>query len=68
VGKLIEDAGLKGYTVGGAQISTKHAGFTVNCGNATSNDVRALIDYVKGVISSTYNVDLECEIIYVPYN
>ena len=68
VGKLIEDAGLKGYTVGGAQISTKHAGFTVNCGNATSEDVRALIQHVKNVISSTYNVDLESEIIYVPYS
>ena len=67
-GKLIEDAGLKGYAVGGAQISTKHAGFTVNCGGATSADVRALIDHVKEAVSSAYNVELEAEIIYVPYN
>ncbi len=68
VGKLIEDANLKGYTIGGAQISTKHAGFTVNCGNATAKDVRMLIDHVKNVILSKYNVALESEIIYVPYD
>jgi UDP-N-acetylmuramate dehydrogenase len=68
VGKLIEDANLKGYTIGGAQISTKHAGFTVNCGNASAQDVRMLIDHVKDVILSKYNVALESEIIYVPYD
>lgn len=68
VGKLIQDAGLKGYTVGGAQISEKHAGFTVNIGGATSSDVLELIDHVKNVIAEKYDVALESEIIYIPYN
>ncbi len=68
VGKLIEDAGLKGYTIGGAQISEKHAGFTVNRGGATSSDVLELIEYVKSVILEKNGVTLESEIIYVPYN
>ena len=67
VGKLIEDAGLKGFSIGGAQISEKHAGFLINRGGATSNDVISLIEYVKTVISEKYDVSLECEIIYVPY-
>ncbi len=67
VGKLIEDAGLKGYSIGGAQISEKHAGFTVNRGGASSADVIALIEYTKKVISDKYDVSLETEIIYVPY-
>lgn len=68
VGKLIEEAGLKGYSIGGAQISEKHAGFTVNRGGATSDDVLALIEYVKSVILEKNEVTLESEIIYVPYN
>ena len=68
VGKLIEDSGLKGYTVGGAQISLKHAGFTVNIGGATSADVLSLIEHTKSVIFERYGVKLESEIIYVPYN
>lgn len=68
VGKLIEEAGLKGYSIGGAQISEKHAGFTVNRGGATSSDVLELIGYTKNVIFEKYGVRLESEIIYVPYN
>ena len=68
VGKLIEEAGLKGYSIGGAQISEKHAGFTVNRGGATSKDVLELIEYVKSVILEKNGVSLETEIIYVPYN
>ena len=68
VGKLIEDSGLKGYTVGGAQISVKHAGFTVNIGGATSADVLSLIEHTKSVILENYGVKLESEIIYIPYN
>jgi UDP-N-acetylmuramate dehydrogenase len=67
VGKLIQDAGLKGYTVGGAQISEKHAGFTVNVGGATSRDVLELIEHIKNVILERYGVKLESEIIYIPY-
>lgn len=65
-GKLIEDSGLKGYTVGGAQISVKHAGFTVNIGGATSKDVLAVMEHTKKTVLENYGVELECEIIYVP--
>jgi UDP-N-acetylmuramate dehydrogenase len=67
VGKLIEDAGLKGYSVGGAQISEKHAGFTVNKGGATSGDVLSVIEHTKSVVYEKYGVSLETEIIYIPY-
>ena len=67
VGKLIEEAGIKGYSVGGAQISEKHAGFTVNKGGATASDVLAVIDHTKAVIREKYGVSLESEIIYIPY-
>ena len=67
VGKLIEDAGLKGFSIGGAQISEKHAGFIINRGGATSNDVISLIEHVKTVISEKYGINLECEVIRVPY-
>jgi len=66
VGKLIEEAGLKGYSIGGAQISEKHAGFTVNKGGASSSDVLEIIEYTKSVIRNKYGVELESEIIYVP--
>lgn len=66
--KLIQDANLKGYTIGGAQISDKHSGFIINLGSATSADVLALVEHVKSTILQTFNVALECEIIYVPYN
>lgn len=65
-GKLIEDCGLKGYTVGGAQISEKHAGFTINRGGATSADVLAVINHTKTTVLEQFGVELECEIIYVP--
>ncbi|MFI3226685.1 MAG: UDP-N-acetylmuramate dehydrogenase [Clostridia bacterium] len=61
-GKLVEDAGLKGYRVGGACISPKHAGFVVNDEKATCNDVLTLISYVKKQVLDKYNVELECEI------
>ena len=62
VGKMIEDSGLKGYTVGGAQISEKHAGFIINIGGATASDVLGLVEHIKGVIRANYGVELECEI------
>ena len=64
-GKLIEDAGLKGYTVGGAQVSEKHAGFVINVGDATASDVLTLIDYIKSVIREKNGIDIECEIRYL---
>ena len=65
-GKLIEDSNLKGYTVGGAQISQKHAGFTINTGNATCADVLAVIKHTKETVFEKFGVMLECEIICVP--
>ncbi len=61
-GKLIEDCGLKGYSVGGASISEKHAGFIVNKGGATAKDVRTLIDRVTEKVFAQTGVSLEPEI------
>ncbi len=63
VGKLIDDLGLKGYSIGGAQISTKHSGFIVNKGDATAKDVLDLIEYIKEKVLEANNVKLEEEII-----
>ena len=63
VGKLIDDLGLKGYSIGGAQISTKHSGFIVNTGGATAKDVLNLIDYIKEKVLEANGVKLEEEII-----
>lgn len=61
-GKLIQDAGLKGYTVGGAQVSTKHSGFVINTGNATAEDILTLIDDVKNNVKDQFGVELEPEV------
>ena len=61
-GKLIEDAGLKGYTVGGAMISDKHAGFVINFNNATCQDVLNLTEDVKKIIKEKFGVELELEV------
>ncbi len=60
--KLIEEAGLKGYSIGAARVSEKHAGFIINTGDATANDVKCLIEYIKSVIKEKYALDIECEI------
>ena len=60
--KLIDEAGLKGYKIGGAEVSTLHAGFVINSGNATSKDILDLIAYIKQKIKKEYNVELEPEI------
>ncbi len=62
-GRLIEAAGMQGYTVGGAQVSEKHCGFVVNKGNADFNDVISVIDFVKAKVKETSGRDLECEVI-----
>lgn len=59
---LIDEANLKGYTVGGAQVSTKHAGFIVNTGNATANDVLELVKNVKKQIYDKFGKKIELEI------
>lgn len=61
-GKLIQDAGLSGYSVGGAQVSVKHAGFVVNTGEATAADVLALIAHVQKTVKDKFGVDLEPEV------
>ena len=60
-GKLIEDLGLKGYKIGGAKISEKHANFIINDGGATGEDIKALIDYIKVKVKEKYNIDLHVE-------
>ncbi|MEG0641318.1 MAG: UDP-N-acetylmuramate dehydrogenase [Clostridium sp.] len=61
-GKLIEDAGLKGLTIGGAMVSEKHAGFVINYNDATANDVISLIKKVQDIIKEKDNVYLETEV------
>jgi UDP-N-acetylmuramate dehydrogenase len=61
-GKLIEDAGLKGFGIGGAQVSEKHCGFVVNTGGATSADILRLIDAVKARVYEASGVMLEPEV------
>ena len=61
-GKLIQDAGLQGLTVGGAQVSTKHAGFMVNINNATCEDYKNLIKKVQEEVFKHSGVELECEV------
>lgn len=61
-GKLIQDAGLQGLTWGGAQISTKHAGFIVNINQATATDYIELIQHIQEVILEEYDVQLETEV------
>ena len=63
--RLIDECGLKGFSIGGAEVSTMHAGFIVNKGNATANDVIDLIEYVKNKVKEKYNVDLELEVLIV---
>lgn len=61
-GRMVETVGLKGYSIGGAQVSEKHAGFIVNRGGATAADVIALVRRVKEAVEEVYHYRLECEI------
>lgn len=63
--KLIDECGLKGYRVGDAAVSEKHAGFVVNLGNATCKDVLELTDYIKKKVKEKFNQDLELEILTI---
>ena len=60
-GKLIEDLGLKGYTIGGAKVSEKHANFIINAGNATGEDIKELIEFIQSKVKENYNIDLILE-------
>ena len=59
---LIDQAGLKGFRVGGAEVSTKHAGFVVNCGDATAQDVLTLLQRVSDLVWERDGIRLEPEI------
>ena len=64
-GRLIEAAGLKGFTVGGAQVSPKHANFVVNLGDATADDIRKVIAHVITTVAAVHGVTLEREVLYL---
>ena len=61
-GKLVEDAGLKGYRIGGAMVSEKHAGFVINYDNATATDILNLMDHIKREVYMQFGVELEPEV------
>ena len=64
---LIDQAGLKGLTVGGASVSEKHAGFIINSGNATAEDVKTLAEIIKTTVLHSFGVTLTEEVQTVPY-
>ena len=64
-GKLIMDAGLRGFSVGGARVSEKHCGFIINTGNATAEDIREVIEEVQRRVKEKFGVALEREVIFL---
>ncbi|NBI92711.1 UDP-N-acetylmuramate dehydrogenase [Lachnospiraceae bacterium] len=64
-GKLIMDAGLRGFSIGDARVSEKHCGFIVNSGNATASDIRKVIEEVQQCVKAKFSVTLEREVIYL---
>lgn len=64
-GKLVMDAGMRGYQTGGARVSDKHCGFIINVGKATAQDVLDVIYEVQERVKLRFGVDLETEIIYI---
>ncbi len=64
-GKLIQESGLAGYTVGGASVSEKHCGFVINTGGASAADVKALISHVQSEVERRFGVHLEKEVQYI---
>lgn len=62
-GKLIQDAGLAGFSVGGAQVSEKHCGFVINTGGATAKDIKILIGFIQDKVKATFGVELEPEVV-----
>lgn len=65
--KLIDDLGLKGTQIGGAQISEKHANFIVNVQDATASDVRSLIEFVASKVKEAYGIELSTEVRFVGF-
>jgi len=66
--RLIEQSGLKGYAIGGACVSEKHANFIVNLGNAKAADIEALIAHVRQTVNNNYGVNLQTEVCMVGEN
>ncbi len=64
-GKLIMDAGLRGYRIGGARVSNKHCGFVINTGNAAAADIREVIEEVQERVKDKFHVSLEPEVIFL---
>ena len=64
-GKLIMDAGMRGFQIGGARVSDKHCGFVINTGKATSGDVKDVIEEVQARVKELFRVDLEPEVIFL---
>jgi UDP-N-acetylmuramate dehydrogenase len=64
-GVLIEKIGLKGYRIGGAQVSDYHANFVINTGNATSSDILELVSLIQGKVHNLLGVNLKCEFCYI---
>lgn len=63
--KIIDECGLKGYRIGDAAVSEKHAGFVVNLGNATAKEVLELTDYIKQKVKEEKGVEIELEVLYI---
>ena len=64
-GKLIMDAGMRGYRIGGAQVADKHCGFIVNTGKATAADIKEVIEEVQARVKQRFHVDLEPEVVFL---
>lgn len=64
-GQLIEQCGLKGFTIGGAQVSPKHANFIVNVGKATAADIKAVISHVQKTVRAQTGVELKTEVVFL---
>ena len=60
--RLIEAAGLKGFKIGGAEVSDKHANFIINSGDASAQDIEALINHVQSTVAKVHGIDLVHEV------
>ena len=67
VGKMIEDCGLKGFSIGGAEVSQVHGNFIINTGTATASDVVAVIRHVYGKVRETYGIELQPEVKFLGF-
>ena len=67
VGAMIDDCGLKGFSVGGAEVSPVHANFIVNNGSATAKDVLSVIQHVHAKVKETYGVELQPEVKFLGF-